>query len=207
MDAYPKWLGFFTCIWLIACANTKPFEKIEHRKIQKGRTTYEEVVKMFGEPKQTIQGSNGKKLIVYSHMDIDASAGRILFGSWVKDQGDLEVKRLDILLDSKGRVEKYHFTETATPVTAAIDEASVGKVISPEQVAKIKKGTTRKTDLKAWLGPPNEEGLTTEGNLVQYWWYAEQKMFDNDQFQSLAVILKNDVVDDYAIGKRTPDAE
>jgi outer membrane protein assembly factor BamE (lipoprotein component of BamABCDE complex) len=167
-------LAVFLVLVLALTGCVSPAGKLDESvvtQIRDGVSTRSEVERLFGQPKNTSIGSNGKQVAVYR-----------FFRMYEQEdlQGNSRVKRyfhlrmLSVLYGKDGRVELHHLYESNTPGSANRNNASVGARVRAEQLALIHKGFTERADLVQFFGNPMAEGLTTDGDLVLVWLYVEK---------------------------------
>jgi outer membrane protein assembly factor BamE (lipoprotein component of BamABCDE complex) len=100
-------------------------------------------------------------------------------------------------------VEKHLFWQSETPFASGIYSVTAGKTVTDEQLNKIKRGITTKSELVDWFGPPTAGTLNVYGDVVMSWSYAKlvagwtRKL----HVQQLNVLLNSrNVVRDFAVG-------
>jgi len=81
--------------------------------------------------------------------------------------------------------------------------ASVGTKMDATALAKIKPGTTTKTEMLEWFGSPKSQSLDTSGKLVMIWYYneAQSYIFHVEVKQQMLSVLfdTNDVIEKYSL--------
>ncbi len=140
-------------------------------QIQDGVSTRPEVERLFGQPRITDIGSNGKQVAVYRFFREYEKEDMLTPG---RVKRFYHLRMLSVLYGKDGRVELHHLYESNTPGSANYHKASVGAMVRAEQLALINKGSTERADLVQFFRDPMAETLTTDGNLMLIWLYVEK---------------------------------
>ncbi|HKQ38693.1 MAG TPA: hypothetical protein VJ063_11490 [Verrucomicrobiae bacterium] len=190
------------CLGVASCA-TRLERPSGERNITEGVTTYEQVVKAFGRPAAETRNSNGKRLVSYYQTRARRSFDSVMFGRLAKNQGQVELRHLDIVFSPQKIVEHYHYFESAEQVRSRFSHIEIGTAVDDAKLGRLKKGSTTRTELLEMLGPPVMEGLNFDGQIVLSWLYARIASINSRDMQILSAILdKNGNVQDYKVNQR-----
>lgn len=160
------WLGL---AFVLGCASPGRFlspKAIE--QLHQGQRR-DEVVKIFGEPREVTSGVGNRTLYAYYRFDVPIGASNSDFISPFRDEA--KARTLTILLNGRDEVEKFLFSESKPDLNRS--SGRVGRKIASAELAKIEANKTTRQELSALLGPPYAEMLTLEGNIKLVWVYFE----------------------------------
>ena len=173
------------------------------RAIANGKSTYDDVVKLYGRPQEETRNSEGKRLVSYYQARGKPSFSAVMIGRLAKDQGDVEMRRLDVLFSPDNFVQRYHFAQASQQVTSKFSHFETGANVTDEHLKRIAKGTTSHSELMEWFGPPITEGLNFDGQIVASWIYGKINAYRSRDWQTLNVILnESGHVIDYSVHQR-----
>lgn len=205
-------LGFILCLsWLVGCASSSTALDDELiARIQDGRTTRAEVVKLFGPPKGENLGSNGKRVAVYHfktaavprNPPVRQSVSSPPASFPLSAKGSLRLRTLSVLYQPNGQVERHHLYEASTAVTASMQQSEVGASVRPEKLSFIYKGMTDRQDLVSLFGEPLIETLEPGGLMVLSWIHSRNTGWTGTRarIQQLRVLMGvNGKVEDFHV--------
>lgn len=156
--------------------------------------THEEVRKIFGTPKQSLTGSNGKQLDVFQVIlpKHTGNAGAIRI---------VEVRSLHVLYDNQGRVEKFvPYVGEVKGFVGLDNNWRSTVVLDAAKVNTIKRGMTSRGDLIQMFGPATIEGLDVMGNQGMRWFFVEGHGLNVNSGREFSVLLdSNSLVRDYSL--------
>lgn len=167
-----RWLrtiSWLSLLFVLGCAS--PGQFLSPRAIQQlhqGQSR-DEVVKIFGEPREITKGTDNRTLYAYYRFDAPIGASNSDFISPFRDEA--KARTLTILLNGQDEVEKFLFSESKPDLNRA--SSRFGRKITAAELAKIESNKTTRQDLTALLGPPYAEMLTLEGRCKLVWVYFE----------------------------------
>lgn len=107
----------FLLLVLTGCATTgKEIPATSVEQMQKGKTTKEEVLKMFGQPDNTYFDKEGKLIYSYFSSKMRSSAWNFIpIVNLVHSETQMKTQMLTILFAKDGTVEEYSFTNSDKP--------------------------------------------------------------------------------------------
>lgn len=109
-------------LMLSGCATVgKPIEQDKLASIKEGQTTKQEVINLLGKPYMITLGSDGKEIMTYQYVksQIRASTMVPIVGLFVGG-ADTKQQIFQVLIDKDGKVEKYVFTDSDTPINSGL---------------------------------------------------------------------------------------
>lgn len=161
-----SWLGL---ICVLGCASPgRLLGPAAIQQLHQGQSR-DEVVKIFGEPREVTTGIGNRTLYAYYRFDVPIGASNSDFISPFRDEA--KARTLTILLNGQDEVEKFLFSESKPDLNRS--SGRVGRKITSAELAKIESNKTTRQELSALLGPPYAEMLTLEGNVKLVWVYFE----------------------------------
>jgi hypothetical protein len=167
-----RWLGKLSWLGLICvlgCASPgRLLGPAAIQQLHQGQSR-EDVVKIFGEPREVTTGVGRRTLYAYYRFDVPIGASNSDFISPFRDEA--KARTLTILLNGRDEVEKFLFSESKPDLNRW--SGRVGRQISSAELAKIESNQTTRQELSALLGPPYAEMLTLEGGVKLVWVYFE----------------------------------
>jgi outer membrane protein assembly factor BamE (lipoprotein component of BamABCDE complex) len=186
----PIWAAFIV-LTLVFSGCMTPSQQLDPdsiaRQLQKGQTQ-DEVRRVFGQPTSSEAGSNGKRLDVY----------RTVFrrGAAEAPSRILEVRSLNVLYDSQGRVEdfSYHTGQAKAVGNPTTQQWQAGRWLGPDQINKIQRGKTSREELIRLFGPATTEGLNVNGQRMMLWFFIQSERRGAVSGQQLAVLLDSKAV-------------
>ena len=180
-------------------------------QIREGVTTRQEVEKQFGQPRNTMNGSNRRTLVIYEYGQLKPNAEPASASVLPTPMGTVWLRTLSILYDERNTVEKALFYQSTTPYERNMSSISAGNVVGEKELASIKTGETTASDLRKSFGSPMSKTLNVDGELVLGWFYgkAAGRFEPSSKRQTLLVrVDAADVVRDYVVaGNLTPTPE
>lgn len=118
-----KWLIILISILMLSgCATVgKPIEQDKLASIKEGQTTKQEVINLLGKPYMITMSSDGKEMLMYQYVksQIRASTMVPIVGLFVGG-ADTKQQILQVLIDKDGKVEKYIFNDSDTPINSGL---------------------------------------------------------------------------------------
>ena len=178
------WAGIFSVLWLHAgCMSpNQQLDRTAVTQLQAGQTQ-EEVRRIFGTPKQSEVGSNGKRLDIFRVVQRKISAG-------TSATRVLEMRSLHVLYNPQGQVEDFsYYIGEATGSYRANKEWEAGRRLGPDEANRIKRGVTSRENLVQMFGPATVEGLNVYGNTVMGWFFARGQRGSLTSGRELWVVL------------------
>jgi len=107
---------------LLGCATSgKPIQQDKVVQIKEGVTTKEEVIALMGKPAIHTLNGDGKEIMMYTHIKANTRASSFIpvVGLFVSG-ADMKQQSLQILIGKEGKVEKYIFTDSETPMNTGL---------------------------------------------------------------------------------------
>lgn len=167
-----RWLGrisWLSLSFVLGCASPgRLLGPAAVQQLQHGQSR-DEVVKIFGEPREVTTGVGNRTLYAYYRFDVPIGASNSDFISPFRDEA--KARTLTILLNGQDEVERFLFSESKPDLNRL--SGRVGRKITTAELAKIESNKTTRQELSALLGPPYAEMLTLEGNIKLVWVYFE----------------------------------
>ena len=156
--------------------------------------TQEEVRRIFGTPKQSFTGSNGKQLDVF----------RVFLPKGNRTVGAIrivEVRSLHVLYDPQDRVEKFMpYVGGLTGFVGSDNNWRSSVALDTAKVNTINRGVTSRMELIEMFGPATIEGLDVMGNQGMWWLFVEGHGLNRNSGREFAVLLdSNSLVRDYSL--------
>src|SRR3989338_1582008 len=114
-----RWLGvFLIALFMCGCATTGTrIETDKVQQIKEGITTEKEVIDILGSPWQKTLGSDGKTLMVYQYTKVKNRAQNFIPIVGLLAGGmDMDQQMLTVLIGKDGKVEKYTFNDSKSPI-------------------------------------------------------------------------------------------
>lgn len=187
---------FFVVTLLLPTGCMSPGQGLSPSAIEQLRSgqTHEEVRRVFGTPKQSFTGSNGKQLDVF----------RVFLPKGNRTVGAIrivEVRSLHVLYDPQDRVEKFmpHVGEL-TGFVGLDNNWKSSVVLDAAKVSTIKRGVTSRMELIQSFGPATIEGLDVAGNPCLIWLFLAGHGLNMDHGRELFVQLDGySLVGDYSL--------
>jgi outer membrane protein assembly factor BamE (lipoprotein component of BamABCDE complex) len=184
-------LALSAAAWLIALTGCETAaQRLDSKAVQlikPGVTTRQEVLKEFGDPRETT-GANGRTLLFY---------GREFWGrpSRYGPTGDSYILGLSVLLDQNDIVLRTHYSSHKVDLTYGAGTVSAGSFVSDKLAGRIRTGVTTRKEAVAILGEPAVEKLTLDGRLSLSWAYAESSFIGRGRWRMFHLLLNEaDVV-------------
>lgn len=107
-------------------------------KIQKGTTTREQIVQMFGQPMHTSMLGDGRRVLSYSYTATKAKAtgasfipivGPIVGGA----RGESRMQTLQVILNADGVVEDYELNDNASQIRGGVFGTKATPIAPPAE--------------------------------------------------------------------------
>ena len=157
-------------------------------KLQKGQSLAQ-VRDIFGSPKRTEMGANGKRLDFY----------QISFLRKVRGPKQAFVLRtLSVLYDDSGQVEDFIRSVGELPIRETPMGWEAGIELDEARVRGIQRETHSRNDMIFTFGPPTAEGLDRNGDALLAWHFLKGSGgFFNSGYELLAIFDASDRVKDY----------
>ena len=170
-------------ILFIGCMNPgRILEPSAIAQVREGQTQAE-VRAIFGNPKQTKIGSDGRKLDIF---------GKTFF----EGEGivrEIEVRSMHVLYGPDGTVEKFK-SHVGKVKGRAGEHWQIGRLLVEDEIQAIERGSTVRDELIQIFGPPTIEGIDLLGNTVNHWLFIEGKGGRAFINRELAVIFNDDLI-------------
>lgn len=103
-------------LMLSACASAGV--KIDQSKLtqlQKGKTTYDDVVSMYGKPTQVMVQDNGSKIVYYSYYSVQARPESFIpYAGMLVGGADSENSVVTLNFDKRGVLQSYSSSQGST---------------------------------------------------------------------------------------------
>lgn len=117
-----KFLLLVLCLGLVGCATSgKQIEQDKVSQIKEGVTTKEEVIALMGKPETHTLNGDGKELMMYMHLNMNTRASTYIPVVGLFTGGaDMKQQSLQILIGNDGKVEKYIFTDSDSPINTGL---------------------------------------------------------------------------------------
>jgi outer membrane protein assembly factor BamE (lipoprotein component of BamABCDE complex) len=166
-------------------------DEVAYNRLRVGQQQAE-VRKIFGDPKQSKNGSNGKSMDVFM--------GKFpLIGSRFDPVHGAEIRTLSVLYGTTGTVEQFFLS--VGNIRAINDKNwNAGRLVVANELKQIRRGVTSREAVLGQFGPPTIEQLTTDGNTMLSWIFLEGVSGKTDRVREFLVVLEGDrVVKDYLL--------
>lgn len=110
------------CVFLIGCATAgKPIDQSKVSQIKEGVTTKQEVIALLGNPSMVSLTSDAKEILMYNFFQYKTHASTFIPVVGLFNGGaDTNQQILQVLLDKNGKVEKYVFNNSNTPINSGL---------------------------------------------------------------------------------------
>ena len=111
------------CLFIfIGCATVgTQIDQSNLSQIKEGVTTQKEVIALMGQPYMQTLTSDGKIMMMYQYTKVKNRAANFIPVVGAFSGGmDMEQQTLQILVNEKGIVEKYLFTDSSTDINSGI---------------------------------------------------------------------------------------
>lgn len=154
-------------IFLCLAGCTTPSQQLESPSELRIGQPQEEVRKIFGAPKRSETGSNGRTLDVFVTLlpKMESSDSRLKV---------FEVRSMHVLYNEQGKVVNFsHYAGELKGFTKLNKEWQAGPWLAPEKVTAIQRGTTSRDALLRVFGPATIQGLNVYGDPVMSWMFME----------------------------------
>ena len=117
-----KVLAVLICLGLVGCATTGTrIEPDKVKQIKEGITTQEEVIALMGKPFMQNLTSDKKVIMMYQYAKVKNRATNFIPVVNILAGGmDMKQQILQILINEKGVVEKYIFTDSNSPINSGL---------------------------------------------------------------------------------------
>lgn len=118
-----RWLGvFLIAFFMCGCATTgKRIETEKVQQIKEGITTEKEVIDILGSPYMKTLGSDGKIIMVYQYTKVKNRAQNFIPIVGLLAGGmDMDQQMLTVLIGKDGKVEKYTFNDSNSPINSGL---------------------------------------------------------------------------------------
>lgn len=107
----------------VSMEHGKPLAKDSLSRIQKGRTTKQEVEAMYGKPQSTSLNMDGSETLAYSYGSVTGKASPMAFipivGLFAKSKGESQTQSLQILIKDNV-VSNYSYSETGAETESSL---------------------------------------------------------------------------------------
>lgn len=164
-------------------------------KLQKGQTLTE-VRNVFGSPKRTETGADGKRLDFY----------QVTFARKIPGPNRaLVIRSLCVLYDANALVEDFvrHVGELPIRQTAMGWEA--GEPLDQARIRGIQREAHSRNDMVFTFGSPTVEGLDRHGDAMLAWYYIRgSRGFFENGYELLAIFDSSNRVKDYLVREIRP---
>lgn len=113
---------FLIALFMCGCATTGTrIETDKVQQIKEGITTEKEVIDILGSPWQKTLGSDGKTLMVYQYTKVKNRAQNFIPIVGLLAGGmDMDQQMLTVLIGKDGKVEKYTFNDSKSPINSGL---------------------------------------------------------------------------------------
>ena len=162
------WLVDLVTILAVGCVS--PRESLKTTIIQQVHPgqTRAEVTKILGRPNWSQTSSNGKSGDVYVYDEV-------VFATRTASESarDLKVRTFSARYDSAGVVEETLLYECLTPAIVLSTTAFAGIAVKPQDLQRIRVGTTTQPELETMFKPPIVKCLHPMGGWELYWFQID----------------------------------
>ncbi len=183
--------------WLSGCmAAGQKLDSQAINKLEEGQTRAE-VRQLFGTPKRSEIGSNGKSLDVFN---VDLPRFSPVAGTRSR-VNTIEVRSLHVLYSAEGKVERYlYHVGEAKFRPGPGQQWQAGAWLDQNRLSNIKRGVSGCADVVAMFGPATVHGLNVYGNEVWSWIFVEGRAGRRSTGRELAVMWDaHSLVRDYIV--------
>ncbi|MBI3319888.1 MAG: hypothetical protein HYZ89_04815 [Candidatus Omnitrophica bacterium] len=117
-----------TTLGAAGCASSFPYtygsrlKETSLQQLQRGETTKEQIVELFGKPREVIHGADGMQEFIYESVHVEGKFVSFFTPSAVDKQ---HVKRLRVTLDAAGRLHDYTIDELYREVEPLVDPGAI----------------------------------------------------------------------------------
>jgi hypothetical protein len=157
-------------------------------KLQKGQNLAE-VRNIFGSPKRTETGANGKRLDFYQISYLRKVRG---------PKQAFVLRTLSVLYDESGQVEDFVRSVGELPIRETPMGWEAGIELDEARVRGIQRETHSRNDMIFTFGPPTALGLDRNGDALLAWHFLRGNGgFFNSGYELLAIFDSSDRVKDF----------